>query len=357
MLIAATLANACGSGEHASPVEEALPTIQAATGSSQLQQIAGRVEVRGTVEAEKSAVISSRVAAMVTRVRVKAGDRVARGQVVLDIDPATAQGQLGQATGALAQAQAALALAERNYERFRRLVEKDAASNLEVDMALMQFEQAKGAVEQAEGAVGAARSVASESSVRAPFDGLVVRRMVEVGDLAAPGRPLMMIESEHGRRLSLAVPASLVARSELAIGDSIEVRLDGHESIGATSATIVERSSAADPMSHSFEIKADLPSPENGEPNVASGSTGRAWVQTEARQAVTVPVAALYRQGGLAFVVTVTENQTAEPRIVTVGDPIDELNIEILSGLGGRETVLLDLRSLPAAGSQVEATS
>ena len=167
LLIATVLATACGGVEHAVSSDETLPTIKAASGSSRLRQIPGRIEVRGVVEAEKSAAVSSRVMAMVTRVRVKAGDRVNRGQIVIDIDPATTEGQLSQATGALAQARAALALAERNHERFRLLAEKDAASELELDMALMQFEQAKGAVEQAEGAVGAASSVASESSVRA----------------------------------------------------------------------------------------------------------------------------------------------------------------------------------------------
>ena len=85
-------------------------------------------------------------------------------------------------------------------------------------MARMQYEQAKGAVEQATGAVEAASSVAKESRVVAPFAGRVAKKMVEPGDLAAPGRPLVMIESTAGRRLVLSVPESIVAASKLAVG-------------------------------------------------------------------------------------------------------------------------------------------
>jgi RND family efflux transporter MFP subunit len=248
-------------------------------------------------------------------------------------------------------------LAEKNYGRFRLLAEKEAASALELDMALMQFEQAKGAVEQAEGAVGAAQSVASESTVRAPFDGFVVRRMVDVGDLAAPGRPLMMIESVNGRRLALAVPASLLARSALTVGETVDVRLDGREDLGTIVATIVERSPAADPMSHSFEVKVELPAPQPPAQEISSGTTGRAWIGADGRHAVTVPKEALLRQGGLSFVVTVDDHQRTESRIVTVGDPVGDSDIEILSGLSGGERILVGLQSLPPTGSPFEAAS
>lgn len=357
LLTVAAFATACGDGDHIASGASSLAAVKAPTASVEERQIPARIKIRGIVEAERTAAISSRVTAMVTRVRVKTGERVGRGQVLIEIDPATAQGQVGQATGALAQAQAGLALAEKNFERYRLLAEKDAASELELDMARMQFEQARGAVEQAQGAVGAARSVASESSVLAPFDGLVVRRMVEVGDLAAPGRPLLMLESEYGRRLSLLAPASLITGKGLAVGQTLEARIDNRDDLGMIVATIVERSSAADPMSHSFEVKAQLPQPETPDTSIASGSTGRAWISTGARKAIVVPHEALHRQGGLTFVVALDDERRTESRIVTTGNSVDDTHVEILSGLSGGETVLLGLRSLPPGGSPFEAQS
>ena len=339
---------ACGRHE-APPPSVSEPSVVATLATAEAVELPATVEVQGTVEADKTATISSRVAAMVTRVAVVAGDPVRRGQLLLEIDPETAQGLLAQARGALAQAQAALALAARNHERFTALAKADAASDLEVDMAKMQFEQAQGAVEQARGAVQAASSVAAESRVVAPFAGRIVRKMVEVGDLAAPGRPLMILESGAGRRLTLAVPESVMAQAELAAGDELAVRLDTKPGLGMIAARVTERSPAADPLTHSFEVKAALPEFE-----VASGSTGRAQIPISTRRTISVPRTALHRMGGMTMVALRDQDGRAASRIVTVGRVLDDDRVEILSGLAGGETILVGLASLPITGARVE---
>ena len=130
-----------------------------------------RLTLYGTVTADRTAAVSSRVMANVVAVPARVGQSVAAGDVLVEIDPQTAKGQEAQARGALAQARAALSLAERNYERYKALAASGSASPLELDMARMQYEQAKGAVQQGEGAVEAASSVARESRV----DGAVRR--------------------------------------------------------------------------------------------------------------------------------------------------------------------------------------
>jgi RND family efflux transporter MFP subunit len=307
------------------------------------------VELFGTVEAERNAAVSTRVMAMVTAVKVRTGERVRRGQLLLEIDPQVAQGQLSQARGALSQAQAALALAERNFERYRALAESEAASELELDMARMRLEQARGAVEQAEGAVAAASSVAADSRVVAPFAGRVNRRMVDVGDLAAPGRPLLMLESDGPRRLRLSVPESLAIETGLAEGDRLAVAVDTRPDLGRMTGTVAERSSGADPASHSFEFEVTLPADD-----LLSGASGRAWLETTSEPRVVVPADALMRRGGVSLVAVRTAEGTASTRVVTVGEVTGDGRVEILSGLRGGETVLAGLASPPPAGAQVE---
>ena len=101
-----------------------------------------------------------------------------------------------------------------------------------------------------------------------------------------------------------------------------------------------------------FDVKADLGSTE-----IPSGSTGRAWLVTGARQAVVVPKSAVYRRGGLALVVLRTGDGTSESRIVTLGSPLDAERIEILSGLSGGEILLTGLGAVPPNGSPVVETS
>ncbi|MFH1177032.1 MAG: efflux RND transporter periplasmic adaptor subunit [Acidobacteriota bacterium] len=344
----ALLAASCGGGRETQGTAT-LPAVRAEVTGVAALTVAQKIELYGTVGADRVAAVSSRVMATVTAVLVKAGDSVQTGQVLAEIDPATAQGQEAQARGALAQAQAALVLAERNHKRYTALAEKHAASELELDMAGMQFEQAKGAVEQAQGALAAASSVAKESRVLAPFAGRVAQKLVEVGDLAAPGRPLLVIESDRGRRLHLTVPESLMTAAGLALGATVPVRLDALPALGEVAGKVVEMSPGADPLSHTFTIKIEIAGVE-----VASGASGRASLPAGERKALAVPRAALVKAGGVDLVVVRDTKGRARSRAVTLGAPLDGGMVEILAGVAEGEQILLGLAAAPADGSPVE---
>jgi RND family efflux transporter MFP subunit len=350
-LVAATLATAllaaaCG-GTHPPSLAAAPAAVRAPLATAERLSVPTEIELAGAVEAERSASVSSRVVALVTAVHARLGERVAAGQLLVSIDPTAAQGQLAQAQGAQAQAEAALSLAAKNHARFQELAKNGSASELELDMARMQHEQAQGAVEQAKGAVAAARSVAAESKVIAPFAGRVAARMVEAGDLAAPGRPLMTIESESGRRFAVDVPERLAAA--LAAGATLPVTLDSRPELGRLAAAIVERAPGPDPMTHTVRVKLGLT-----DLDVAAGAAGRAWVATGERDAVVVPAAAIVRSGGLTLVVVRDAEGRAATRAVTLGRALEGERVEVLSGLGGGERVALGLQSAPPAGAPLE---
>lgn len=350
LTVAGTLAlSACGGGKTAGEAAAPAP-VAASLAKAESRELPQRIELSGTVEAGKSAMVSSRVMAAVVAVPVKEGDLVAQGQLLVEIDPQTAKGQESQARGALAQAKAALALAERNWQRFQALQKSAAASELEVDMARMQYEQAKGAVEQATGAVEAASSVARESRVVAPFAGRVARKLVDPGDLAAPGRPLVVVESTAGRRLVLSVPESVAVASKLKTGALLPVSLDAMP--GATlQGRVVEMSAGADPASHSFTARVEVSGAQ-----VPTGVTGRALLETGRRTAVVVPASAVLRQGAMSLVVVKDEEGKARTRAVTLGTRDGDL-VEVLSGLKGGEDVLVGLAQAPADGAPVNASS
>jgi len=343
------LAAACGHGDKAAPTAQPAP-VRARV--ENVDRVVGPqwVEVYGTTEADRQTAISSRVMATVTAVPVREGQSVAAGAVLVVIDPETARGQEAQARGALAQAEAARSLADRNLQRFEALAAKGAASQLELDMARMQAEQGAGAVEQAAGAVAAAASVARESQVVAPFAGRVVRRMVEAGDLAAPGRPLISLESESGRRFVAAVPESIVAASSgLAIGAMVPVRIDARPDLGEIAGRVVETTPGADPMSHTYQVKVELPGI-----TVASGAAGRARIATGRRSALTVPAAAVLKVGGLDLVVVRDASGRARSRAVSPGAALPDGRVEVLAGVKAGDEVLVGLGAAPADGAPVE---
>lgn len=345
---AAFLLTGCGDGQGAGETIDLAP-VRAEVVEAERAEIPDAVALRGTVEAARTAVVSTRVMATVTEVHVASGDRVTRGDLLLEIDPQAARGQLAQAQGGLGQAQAARLLAEKNFHRFESLAERNAASDLELDQARMQLDQAEAAVEQARGAVAAASSVASDARVVAPFAGRVASRLVDPGDLAAPGRPLVRIESDGARRLVVPVPTSTWTRAGLAVDDPVAVTIDSFPDLGRIQGTLVEVAPGADPSSQAFAVEISLPVAD-----LPTGISGRIWLETGRHPGVMVPRDAVIRQGGLELTVLEGEDGRTTTRVVTTGPVAEDGRVEVLSGLQGGERVLVGLGSVPPADSPVE---
>jgi RND family efflux transporter MFP subunit len=319
-------------------------TVRARLGVAAAVERAERAEVRGRVVATQSAAVSARVMASVVAVKVQRGDEVAAGAVLVEIDPGTAAGQVAQATGALAQAQAAATLAGRQVERFEALARDNAASALELDLARADLARAEGAVEAARGAVSASRSIAGDTRVRAPFAGRVAEVLVEPGDLATPGRPLVQLEAAGERRFAAAVPESVV----LALGDAVTVQIDQRPDLGLLEGRVVELAPGLDPGSFTRSVEVELATAD-----LAVGAGGRLVVPRGTRSVVEVPSEAIVRRGGLDLVVVRDASGRASGRTVRLGAQSGGTT-EVLAGLVGGETVLLGLGALPPAGALVE---
>jgi RND family efflux transporter MFP subunit len=327
-----------------------LPPLEASVTEARAVTAERAIEVRGTVQPTAQSFVSARVMGPVVAVNAFAGATVAKGATLVRIQPEATNGQLSQAQGALAQALAAHALAERNLARFEALHAQQAASDLELDMARMQHEQARGAVKQAEGAVQSAQTIASDADVTAPFPARVVEKLVEVGDMAAPGRPLIRLESLEGRRMRLTVREADIHR--LTIGESLPVTLDARPDLGTIEAEIAEIIPSADPATHTFTVKVDL-----GKIDVPSGLSGRATLTGDAVERILVPAPAVHRRGGLELVMVLADDGSARTRAVKTGAMADDGWIEILSGIRPGDAVITDAAAPVADGTPVEVRS
>lgn len=344
----AVLGSVFGCGHDAAKTSEpSLDPLTVSTVDVDTVIQATTIEARGTVHPARQATVSSRVTGPVLQLHVGAGSKVAKGQILLEIQPEASQGQLAQAQGALAQAEAALALSERNYERFNALYAEKAASELELDTARMQFHQAQGAVAQAEGAVRSAASVADEADVKAPFAGRVLDTLVEVGDLTAPGRPLVMIESIAAKQIWLTVRAQDAVL--VAVGDELPVRIDARPDLGSVIGTVVEIVPAADSATHTVTVKVDL-----GDTDVPSGFSGHATLMGATSERLVIPASALHRRGGLELVVVRAPDETARTRAVTIGEMLSDGRIEVLSGIDAGESVVVDAPGPVTDGTPLE---
>ena len=354
------------SGSRIAPGREPPPTGEPAparTAVATRQDVEVFEDAVGTVRSRSVVAISAQVSAQVLDVALRPGAPVQVGTplVVLDdrdlvarkaqaqqaVEGAAAAGQ--RATQAKAQAEARLHQATLRHQRMQSLVQSRTVTPELAEAAEADWLSAKAAVADGEAAVAAAEAqrlaaaqvVASaevalgHAKVASPVAGVVSERSVEPGDLAWPGRTLLVVLDPEALRLETRVREALIAT--VAKEQRYVVTIPG---AGVTTEGVVaELVPSADPSSRTFTVRLDL----RAAPGVHPGMFGRMRLRAGTRGAVTAPREAVVRVGQLETVV-VRDGERWTRRIVTTGGDLSDGRVEVLSGLVGGETL-----GLPAA--------
>lgn len=292
------------SADRGAPVELLdVPAVRVDTAGA-----AGVYRAAGTVRSARRAELSTRLVGRVESVRVRPGDRVRAGQLLLTVERASL-------TAAERQAASALELATANLRRVERLYADSAAP-------LVQLEAARNALVQAEGQVRAVRADLGYADIRAPFDGTVASRLVDPGDNAAPGQPLLVIEDRGAREIVVTVPDEL--RPWLRPGREIAVEIGaGRRRVTARTLAVVL---GADPQSPTVELRLAGPA------DLAPGLAAVAEIPMEERAALLVPAGALVERGQLDGVYLFAPDSTLRLRWVRLGRVRGD-SVEVVSGL------------------------
>jgi RND family efflux transporter MFP subunit len=348
---------ACSSRTKTTPVEREAP-VPVIVAHVEMTDIADTFEAGGVVQAQTTATIMARILAPVRDVRVTPGDRVRAGQVVIVLDGRDLAAHARSADAAVLAADhgvtaagseqqaadAALTLARATHERIAGLQARRSATAQELDDATGALRGAEahaaGAAARAQAAVSgvnsaraaseAAATTASFALITAPFDGIVTEKMVEPGNMAAPGTPLMRIEDTRGFRLDVRVDESRIG--QIAPGATVPVSLDSGTTGAPTtvSGTVAEIGRAVDADARAFLVKVTLPEMTG----LRSGTFGRAHFSGRARRALTVPAGALVHRGQVTSVFAV-EKGLARVRLVSVS------GTEVLAGLSEADVVIV----------------
>ena len=277
----------------------------------------GRYRAAGTVRAARRAELSTRIMGRVESVRVRAGDIVRPGQLLLTVERASLTAAERQAAAALMQATATLRRTERLYA--------DSAA------PLVQLEAARTAHAQAEAQAASVRADMAYADIRAPFAGLVVSRLADPGDQAVPGEPLLVVEDGTAREIVVTVPDEL--REQLRPGQIATVRIGSGER--RHSARILAVVPGADPRSPTVEVR--LAGPKD----LAPGLAAVVELPAAGRSGMDVPMSAIVRRGQLEGVFLFAPDSTLRLRWVRTGRSTDS-TVEVLSGLLTGDLVALD---------------
>jgi RND family efflux transporter MFP subunit len=343
VLLAALLtAAACAKNETARGPEAAARKLETATVTS--QTAASRIEIDGVVVGRLEAVLSSRLAAPVAEVRAVPGETVRAGTVLVRLEARETDAALEGARAALESAKASLDLAKKNRLRFERLAERGAAAAIELDRARQDEASAAAAVASAEALARRAETDRSQAALAAPFDAVVVEKMVSPGDLAAPGRPLVRLASASGRRVEAAPGEGEAAL--LKPGDALEMAIGGRTITGR----VAEIVGAVDPSTRRRTVRVDLPAGE--EPPI--GSFARLFLAGPATPRLLVPERAVVARGGLEIAWAVGPDGRVALRYVRTGGRAGG-SVEVRSGLEAGERVVLDPPADLEAGTRVSS--
>ncbi len=315
-----------------SAVRAAEPAAAARTATVRRAVVPVHAEAVGTVRSRRTTRVSPRIMGTILEVRAEVGTPVKRDALLAMIDVREAEARLAAARAGLAQAEAVYVRASAEMRRTSELFAKKAATQEALESATADHDTAKAALDGAAEAVKGAEIVVSYAEIRAPLDGVVAEKLAEPGDLALPGRPILVLSDPADLRLEAEVREYLTPL--LNVGTPVEVVFGAP--LDETHVTQVEeRAPEADPATRTFRVKAPLPAGSRARP----GNFGRLRFAAGERETILIPAAAVTRLGQLETVVVAAEGRLAVRHVRTGAAVGDEL--EVLSGLAEGEEVVV----------------
>jgi multidrug efflux pump subunit AcrA (membrane-fusion protein) len=310
-------------------------------------------EAVGSVQAGATVNLASKLMGTIEKVKVREGDQVKAGDVLIVIDQRQVDAGYRQAEANLAEAKkafdgamssrdAALAserLARATYDRYENLRKEESVSAQEFDEVEARYREAKAAanraeamvetatarIHQAEAGLASATVTRRDAVITAPVDGVITSKLVDEGDLASPGMPLLGMDTTQGYRVDGVLPENYY--EEVKPGQPVKVTIPAFskEPVPGTIRTVVP---AADQRSRSFLVKVTLPQ----DLPVKSGMFARVEVPVGRMPKILIPSSAVVHQGQLTALFVLNDQDIARFRLIRLGRATQE-GVEVLSGL------------------------
>jgi multidrug efflux pump subunit AcrA (membrane-fusion protein) len=373
LLVGAMSWPACGSADgqaaDASATHAPVSAVSVAATAAIEQPITRFIRATGSLTAEEQADVAAEVAGRIVATPVERGTAVSEGAVLVRVSPAEADAQAKEAEANAAQIEARLGiasgtpfevnavpevqnakasfdLAQNEFNRIKSLLDQRVVSQSEFEQRRTQMEATRqqyeaarnGAAQQyqalqaARARVAIAHKSLADTTVRAPFNGLVAERLVSVGDYVTKGMKVAVVVRVNPLRVQLTVPEQFV--SAVKVGAAVTFQVDafaGREFTG----TVRYVSPTLEANRRALTVEAVVPN-QSGDLKPGLFATARIE-EPEKSKAVMVPVEAVQTTAGTARVYVV-EGDKVEERIVTTGQQVDA-NIEIATGLKAGEKV------------------
>jgi membrane fusion protein, multidrug efflux system len=338
------------------PAEPAAQRVPVFTTKAARRDVAVFARGVGTVTAWRNVQVRAQVTGYLAKIAFTEGQHVKTGDLLAEIDPRPYQAALDQAIAKKASDEAQLRNAQLNLQRYAALTRQDFVSRQQYDTTNAQVGQLKATIEGDDAAIEAARLNVNYCELKAPFDGVVGFRLVDIGNLIVPSstQPIVTIAQVHPISVLFPLPQEELAAIQAARAAGAP-RVLAYSSDGRTlisSGTLLTPSNQIDTSTGTITLKAIF---QNQDDKLWPGQFVEARLQLRTdRNMVVIPRGSVQHGPDGLYVFVVNPSQTVARQTVTVGYE-DEKDSEILKGLKGGEEIVVAGQSRLQDGTRIVA--
>ncbi len=314
----------------AAPVAAA-PAAAYAVGYREVPDV---VSSEGVVEAVRQSTLAAQIAGQIVELRVKVGDSVKPGQILVRIDPRAAEQVVAGSRSQLAEAQAGLANALRSHERNQQLFAQKFISKAALDQAELEYKAAQARVGALQANAGQASTAKTFTVITAPYAGVVAATPIEVGDMATPGLPLITVFDPASMRVVATLSQSSLRDVKLQLPVRVEVPAL-KRSLTARQVTLVP---VADSRTHTAKLRLEL----GDAAGLLPGQFARAYFVTGVARKLVIPERAVLRRSEVTAAYVQGAGGHEQLRQIRVGETSADGYVEVLAGLREGERIALD---------------
>jgi membrane fusion protein, multidrug efflux system len=297
----------------------------------------------GTVQALFTVAIHAQVDGKLQDVFFKEGQRVQRGDVLAKIDPRLYQAALDQAKAHKAQDEAALIAAQKDLERFRTLVAKNAETQQNLDLQQAKVDQTKASIDADDAAIETAQTNLDYTNIVATNDGRMGVRMVDPGNIvhASDQAAIAILTQTEPITVTFTLPAqNLDDVRDAAARRTVEVAAyDRNNERLLSTGKLTTIDNLIDPTTATFRLKATF---DNADEKLWPGEFVNARLLVDTRKdVVVIPPLAVQRGPHGLFAWVVKQDNTVEPRPIETSATSGDSTI-ITSGVNDGDRVVTD---------------
>ncbi|EJL31565.1 efflux RND transporter periplasmic adaptor subunit [Brevibacillus sp. BC25] len=385
----------CSETSSASQASENVPVVK----TWKVTSASTGVIANGKVVASEEIQVVSKVSGKAASVKVKEGAVVKQGDVLVTLEAADYQQQINQAQAAIAgaqaklrdtkagarneqltqlgsivtQAEASLKVVESNYNRMKALFDAGALSQAELEKSSLELEKARTGLEQAQAQFDLAKAGPTADTVaalqaevsrlgsnlelaksnydntiiRAPITGIVAKRSVDPGEMAAAGTPLMVLVNMADVKVEASVPENQI--NQVKVGSTVDVKVG---SLGGKvlKGTVEFVSPISDTNSSSFPVKVKV---NNQDGLLRAGMVAEVMLQGQATPGTKLPTSAVQEKDSKHYVYTVNDNVVHQVE-VAVENASGEWTT-VTNGVKDNDQIVLNPTDKLSEGSKVIA--